>query len=360
MTTERIALPDTSILTNITQEHKADVQRALANYSDRIQIVYHKDCLDGTIAGYAAWQLLNGRSPLLVSVTYQDSLPGEFFSRRVKLTIVFVGFCASPDILEAIVAHGHTVIVIDHHKSAIDKIMDYRKELTNFWYFVSSERLAVSDDQLHSGSSLTPAFFNYIETRPLDEFRDENLQHLVALSREHDLWLHNGDPQTDAMALAYWHKNKQVDDLIRMWMSGRLTSDGISEMIAEGRERLDKAVSEIEQLTRCGCIVEIGGKSAWLFYCERAYTSLAGSVVNKVHDIAISFYREEDKFKVSIRTAYGSGIDASELAGRFGGGGHKYAAGFYTDVYPAVLLTRKKPAAVSYHHSNVVINPRGC
>ena len=356
MTKERIALPATSILTNITNDNKSAIRRSMANYSDCIHIVYHKDCLDGTVAGFTAWLLSEGRNPEAIPMSYQDSVPDMFLKSAIKRTILFVDFCVAPDILEAMAMMGHTVVVIDHHKSAIDKIMDYPKELTNFWYFVSHEHLAMTYDQKHSGASLTHVFFNYLDDKPLDDRPDEGLDHLITLAREHDLWLHNGDPQTDAMALSYWHKGKSVASLCDYWLANEFSVEGVNSMVAEGRVRLDKAVAEIKEVIKCGCLVRIGGNRAWLFYCERAYTSLAGSIVNRSYDIAISFYKEGDKFKMSIRTAEGSHADASKLAGIYGGGGHQHAAGFYTDVYPAVLLKRSPlpPVALT---PNVVINP---
>lgn len=340
MTKQRIALPNTSILTNVTGGCKADIRRSMADYRDHTHIVYHKDCLDGTVAGFTAWLLSKNCNPEAIPMSYQDSVPDMFLKSTIKRTILFVDFCVAPDILEAMAMMGHTVIVIDHHKSAIDKIMEYPKEITNFWYFVSHENLAMTYDQQHSGASLTHAFFNYLDNKPLDDRPDEGLDHLITLAREHDLWLHRGDHRTDAMALAYWHKDKTVASLITYWLADEFSVEAVESMVAEGRVHLDKAVSEINEVIKCGCLAEIGGSRAWLFYCERAYTSLAGSIVNQSYDIAVSFYRDGDKFKMSIRTADGSFADASKLAGIYGGGGHKHAAGFYTDVYPAVLLKR--------------------
>lgn len=356
MTTIRLTIPNTAILTNIDENDGIDVMRLCFEDPEKdMKVIYHKDCLDGTVASLVAWLMSESNCDVL-PMSYQDTVHDDLLSAEKLYVIVMVDFCLPPDVLKALASHGHDVIVIDHHGSAIDKIMAIPKEETNFWYFLASENLAMTNEQKQSGGSLALKFFQYINVYNSAMCKDGGLERLVSLAREHDLWLHGGDPSTDAMALAYWHKNKCFEDLQQIWHDTNLTVEAVDELVAEGRVHLDKAVSEINEVIKCGCLVEINGNRAWLFYCERAYTSLAGSIVNRIYDIAISFYKEGDKFKMSIRTADGSFADASKLAAVYGGGGHKHAAGFYTDVYPAVLLKRSPPPPVALA-PNVVINP---
>lgn len=356
MTTKSLLAPDSAILTNIAKTDLEKIHRAFNSSMVEVQTIYHKDCLDGSVSAFVAWLKLDTHQP--VGVSYADSLATQLLQSEERCTLLFVDFSWNPDVLIELANHGHNVIIVDHHTSAIDKIMAVPKNDVNFWYFLASEKVAVEDNQKHSGCSLAMEFFKYVETPKEDAVEEpEGLARLVSLTREHDLWLHNGDPASDAMALAYWHKNKSFDDLRTIWNETDLSVEAVNAMVAEGRVHLDKAVSEINEVIKCGCMVEIGGRTAWLFYCERAYTSLAGSIVNKkLADVAVSFYREGEKFKMSIRTSDISGVDASELAAIYGGGGHQHAAGFYTDVYPAVLLKRSPPPPVALA-SNVVINP---
>lgn len=346
MTTQRLTFLETAILTNIDADSIRSVRTYLHNVTREVRIIYHKDCLDGTVASFVAWLMIDGViAP--TSMSYQDAFPYESLEPNLTYTFLFVDFCLPVEDLKRLAGMGHEVIVVDHHASAIDKIMAVPREETNFWYFLASENLAVIDDQKHSGASLTTKFYDYIDALNPPMCDDAGLMHLVTLAREHDLWLHKGDPSTDAMALAYWHKHKSFEDLSLIWQATHLTVEAVDAMVAEGRVHLDKAVNEIKEVIKCGCRVEIGGYQAWLFYCERAYTSLAGSIVNKYFDIALSFYRDGDKFKMSIRTSEDSHVSAAKLAEAFGGGGHERAAGFYTDTYPAVLLASK-----SYHGSS--------
>jgi oligoribonuclease NrnB/cAMP/cGMP phosphodiesterase (DHH superfamily) len=66
----------------------------------------------------------------------------------------------------------------------------------------------------------------------------------------------------------------------------------------------------------------------------------------KKHPIAMTFVWRNDKWTVSLYTTEETGIDVSEIAKSFGGGGHKCAAGFQCNRLPFDPYLKPTPICI--------------
>ena len=126
-------------------------------------------------------------------------------------------------------------------------------------------------------------------------------------------------------------------------IAAELTAEGIDSGLINKRmfETKSKSFLELEMLARETLEYHYDGKCAVITITQDMYKK-SGSSENECHPITAlprqiegvlvgAVFKEngEGKFSVSVRTE--EGIDASEICGRLGGGGHKGAAGCRPD-----------------------------
>uniref|UniRef100_UPI0037BFE0D5 hypothetical protein n=1 Tax=Flavobacterium sp. TaxID=239 RepID=UPI0037BFE0D5 len=208
-------------------------------------LVYHDNCLDGFLS--AATEVMFGGLtmksdvlPIVVPSNYSDepvkvSRPGSF--------IHIVDFSYAMPVLTEYCSNGISIELIDHHKTFVDSFVKYRSEDSQAefrrvsspygpaslftWMVkprndiaptlshstVSHLTITLSDNtykdknQIDSGASLTlkkarSANYFFCKNSPVSD----ELEKIVELAREHDLWLHKGDEMAPSYALSHWFK----------------------------------------------------------------------------------------------------------------------------------------------------------
>lgn len=209
-------------------------------------IVFHEGCQDGFIAGYLAFLLVSSAGALKRTVMTPAVYSDEPVAAIKGDTILLVDFSYSKKVLDDFHANGVSVIMADHHKSAILDIVGKDNEAfyddsltqevqvltsnksgstglftdllyrrgkninTNYVYFLSCNDFGCKDDHLkHSGASivyklikdLTSNSISYVNNKRFTAIKDT-----VELARMQDLWLHNGEIDCDASYLNYYTK----------------------------------------------------------------------------------------------------------------------------------------------------------
>uniref|UniRef100_UPI0037C0ADD3 DHHA1 domain-containing protein n=1 Tax=Flavobacterium sp. TaxID=239 RepID=UPI0037C0ADD3 len=74
-------------------------------------------------------------------------------------------------------------------------------------------------------------------------------------------------------------------------------------------------------------LAEIGGYMVPLVNCNYLYASDIGNILAKDQPFSVTYYDTAKSRCFSLRSVPG-GVDVSEVANKFNGGGHKHAAGF--------------------------------
>lgn len=277
---------------------------------------YHSADLDGHCSGAIIKQMYPDCE--MIGINYGDSLPWDILT-DVRETVWMVDFALQPFDLMIKLARSCRLHWIDHHVSAYNEAMKRNFEC-DLW-FVDCKNAACE------------LVWEYVMDKPLPDS--------VHLLGRHDVFDHT-DPKTLPFQFGMrMIKDTRPDNFV-LWKSLFSSSVGnskVNDIIEKGRIILEYTNSENEKHARaCSFETFFDGYS-----CIAVNKALANSMIfdsvydDKKHDLMIVFGFRKGKWLVSLYTKKDD-IDVSKIAQRYGGGGHKKAAGFPCKELPFYLF----------------------
>ena len=256
-------------------------------------VIYHGGCTDGFGAAFAAW-LARGDKAAYFPANYREPPPDV-----TGKNVLIVDFSYRRSVLLEMREKAKSILVLDHHKSAMEELGDL--EFAQF-------------DMSCSGAMLSWAFFHpdehppllirYIQDRDLWQWRMPN-------SREFSAGLMNVPFDFEAYRTCL--QDSAVQLLINQGLSiVRYIDREVDKLCKHAADRRLSVAPEL----KCRVV----NSSNWV--------SEVGSRICEESDVAVIWYMDhnKDQWRVSMRSR--SGVDVSEIAKRYGGGGHAQAAGF--------------------------------
>lgn len=262
-------------------------------------IIYHADCYDGFCAAWLCHTVWPDAK--FIPAKYGDSPPNVQGD-----DVLIVDFSYPRAVLLAMKASAKSIVVLDHHKTAQADLVGLD------WCHFDMER---------SGGRLT---WDYLWNAISGFYRHANREErpwLVDYTEDRDLWHHKltGTKEINAALRLYPMKFKEWD---------LLAKTDLHQLIVEGttvlkyQQRLiDNYVSHAHPFT-----IDEYDILAVNCSCSDVISEVAGTLaIGKPFGVA--YFYTKDKKIVSLRSSP-DGIDVAEIAKRFGGGGHKHAAGF--------------------------------
>jgi oligoribonuclease NrnB/cAMP/cGMP phosphodiesterase (DHH superfamily) len=262
---------------------------------DRPLVIYHANCADGFSAAWCFWRKYGPSADYFAGVYQQD--PPEVAGRDVYL----VDFSYKRPVVEKMVAAAKRVWLIDHHKSAIDDLLT----LDGLHLFIDLER---------SGATLAWDFLFPDEDRPL----------LLGHIEDRDLWRFKLPGTREIQSFVFSHKY-DFETWDRLMSARELE---LMEMTAAGaaiERKHQKDVAEL--LAKCKRTMKIAGYEVPVANLPYTMSSDAAHVMAMRAPFAACYYDTPAGREFSLRSRE-DGMDVSEVARIYGGGGHKHAAGF--------------------------------
>lgn len=263
--------------------------------------IYHGNCADGF---GAAWVFKNfaDREFDFHAGIYQDA-PPDVEGRDVYL----VDFSYKRAVVEAMLEKATRVVLIDHHKTAIDDLAP----------LIEAGKIEALTDLNHSGAVLAWKWFhgNYLEGMP------ELLYHI----EDRDLWRFklDGTREIQAALLSYPY-DFAVWDKLMAYKSFDLNQN----MRVEGRAIERKHHKDVAELVKvCQRRMQIGGHDVPVASLPYTLVSDAAHAMAQGEPFAACYWDTPDGRNFGLR-ATEAGLDVSEIAKQYGGGGHAKAAGF--------------------------------
>jgi oligoribonuclease NrnB/cAMP/cGMP phosphodiesterase (DHH superfamily) len=260
-----------------------------------IVVIYHADCRDGFSAAYAAWKKF-GDTATYISRKTQLPPPEGLKDKEIYI----LDYSYSKETLDELAGRNRLVTVIDHHQTA-------EAAVTAFPHNVF--------DQSHSGATLS--WMHFHPNIPIPK--------LLLYIEEHDLWKntlpHSGE--IAAIIGEYPFTFETWDELLRLF------EDDVrfKKLVEKGktlREYIDKHVMELASFAE---LVTFEGHEVYAVNCARPYRSAVGNLLAQRHPpFAIVWYHSDGAFHISLRSI--DEFDVAKIAEKYGGGGHKRAAGF--------------------------------
>lgn len=272
--------------------------------------IYHANCADGFTAAWCVRFALGGKVSF-IAAGYGSEPPDV-----TGADVIIVDFSYKWRVLERMAQKARSILVLDHHKTA-------QAELAN----LPEPARTWSEHRTQAGNPV--AIFDMDRSgaqMAFDYFVDTPSRALVDYVADRDLWRWQLDASREINAVI-----GTLDMTFEQWdeLNRRLECpEDRADVAAEGAAILrahDKLVRQVIDTTRREMV--IGGH---LVPVANAPYSLASDVAGTLAQdapFAASYLDGPDGRAFSLRSR-GDGLDVSEIAALYGGGGHRNAAGF--------------------------------
>jgi len=256
--------------------------------------IYHGNCADGFGAAMAVRSKYGEDKVDFHPGVYQNP-PPDVTGREV----IMVDFSYKRDVLIDMASKAKSILILDHHKSAMDDLVDLPANVEAHF------------DMERSGAKMAWDYFHPdIKTPPL-----------VLHIQDRDLWQFKlpGTREIQAAVFSY-----QYD--FRMWESLFLMD--VKDLRKEGHAIERKHFKDINELL--GVVTRdmvIAGYRVPIANLPYTLTSDAGHELAKGKPFAGCYWDTPEGRVFSLRSN-DDGIDVAEVAKKYGGGGHRNASGF--------------------------------
>lgn len=265
-------------------------------------VIFHGNCLDGFGSAYAAWVYFNINQK--VAADYIPAAHGDVPPEATGKTVYLLDYAYKRVGMEQLCKQAEKVIVLDHHITAVEELAGLDDEYNNLELLLDMDR---------SGAMIA---WEYFHQAPVPK--------LIACVQDRDLWRWdipesqdiNAGLMSQPFTFERWHEVAN-DELAfqRMADEGNAINRYRSQMIEQGK--------------RAAVMGQVAGFSVPIVNCPRAIVSELVGELAEGQPFAAGYTDKGNRRSWSLRSAQ-NGEDVAKIAQRFGGGGHKNAAGFVT------------------------------
>jgi len=263
-------------------------------------VIYHSPCLDGFTSAWAAWRKLGDTADYIPGSYNNKNDPTDFTDK----TVYFVDYSVKRDEMLAIAKLAKEVIILDHHKTAIEDLSELYEQGVIKGVF----------DLDRSGAGITWDYFFPNEPRPT----------IIDYVEDRDLWRFNLPFSREMNAALF-----SYDYSFETWNSLYSLCEARPQMVQyEGSAILRKHMKDVRELSKQSQRMSIGGHVVPAVNANYTYGSDIGSLLSEDEKFAAYYWiNSEGRYAFGL-FSQPDGEDVSKIAALYGGGGHKTAAGF--------------------------------
>lgn len=258
--------------------------------------IYHHGCADGVAAAWAIREFCLERQ---YDIAFHPGIYGEAPPDVTDRDVILVDFSYKRPVLLQMAEQARSMLVIDHHKTAQNDLIDLPVNVDLIFDMERSGAM-LAWQQFHPDRP-APQLFEHIQDRDLWRFKLSGTREITAAVYSYEL-----NPET----------------------FGELVFAGCGRLLNEGRPIIRKQQNDIAAIVRdatrsmtFGTYRVPAANVPWMYASD-----VAGELA-KGQPFACTYYDDATGRRFSLRSAP-DGIDVSQIAEAFGGGGHKHAAGF--------------------------------
>lgn len=259
-----------------------------------IVVLYHSDCPDGFGAAWSAWKKFGNRA-MYLPVHHNEPPPKEINGKNVFT----VDFCYGDEMVKNISSRVKSLIVIDHHISQKDVVAS----LAGSVYGADHSGAVLAWKYFHPKKKV-PKLLRHIEDMDLWRFRlaytKESVEFLLSYDFDFALW--------DKLARGCEQKNT------------------FKKYILEGQALIRHMDREVAKAIKNAEEIKFEGYKCLMANSQSHISYIGNKLVEKNPPVAIVWSRRGGKIIVSLRSD--GTVDVAKIAQKYGGGGHKAAAGF--------------------------------
>lgn len=283
--------------------------------------IYHGGCEDGFGSAFVVNLFFAGEVDFHYGVYRQD--PPDVSGRDVLL----VDFSYERAVLDRMAKQARSIVVLDHHKSAAEDLAafalhdscpgvpswdDVPRLLRELEARNRPPVVAIFDME-RSGAGITWDFFHAPRPRPW----------LIDYIEDRDLW-RKALPHSDEIIMALSSYPQDFET----WQ--RIVDGGPEALLADGRAIHRYYRTIVDVLKRSAVRAVIGGVDVPVVNAPPQFASEVAGELAEGEPFAACYWNHPRGTTYSLRSRKG-GMDVSEIAKLYGGGGHRAAAGFTVD-----------------------------
>lgn len=276
-------------------------------------VLYHAGCPDGFGGAWAAWRKLKDKAEY-IPVHHQTPYPKEVRGKDVYL----VDFCYKPEVMKELQSAALSVTIIDHHKTSLPALRFSDKHL-----------FALN----HSGAVLSWKYF----------YPGKPVPKLLKYVEDTDIWKFKLPKSKEVFEAIYSYPSS-----FPMWNKLATlceSNERRKRLINEGRALLRRLEKSTENAVDGAEKIEFEGYKCLIANAPRDVSHLGHALVVKKPPIGIVWSRRHGKIIVSLRS--NGKVDVAKIAEKYGGGGHKAAAGFSWEAksflrFPKPISSKKR------------------
>lgn len=283
---------------------------------------YHNDA-DGRCAGF--WVHLSVgindqyQDPSFIEMSYAKPFPMETIRKDEQIYIV--DYSISTDEMRQLLKITENVTWIDHHKTAIDKYQDFEHEIRGVRY-----------DGI-AGCMLAYCYIHHMTQRGEGDIKQFDISMIkdapmfTKLIADWDVWKFDYGDDTRHFITAFNAYNFEPSS--KLWSRFLCFPDddafACSDFIRDGIIMTTFRDGWAKDYMKLGFETDFEGVKCFAVNLGRCNSEYFKSLPPGKYDVLIPFAFDGSQYTVSL---YSTTIDVSEIAKKYGGGGHKGAAGF--------------------------------
>lgn len=279
-------------------------------------VIYHGGCVDGWTSAMIAHQYFDGACELYPGV-YGDPPP---LALCKDANVLLVDFSYKRDVLVEIGKVAKSVLILDHHKTAEHDLREFIVPWPVALPWLPVSGIAAIFDMDRSGAGLT---WDYL-------FSNDKRPSLVNSVEDRDLWRFNfpATKQVHAALSSYPFEVSMWKALIEL----DETVDGHMSIVAQGQAITRRNQQMLDDVYSAGLRKIVwSGHRVWVCNAPFFFASDLGHMMGHDMPFAATYYDRSDGKRVWSLRSSPNGVDVSEIAKRYGGGGHEHAAGFTSE-----------------------------
>lgn len=263
-------------------------------------IIYHGDCSDGFGGAWAAWKKFGDQADY-IAAHHQEPPLADLKNKD----IYFIDFIYPEAVVKKLSRQKNKIIALDHHVTAEKTV-----KLVDDYVF----------DNNHSGAVLAWRYFHLRKPLP----------RLLRQIEDFDLWKFKlaGTKALALLMLTVKHNFAVWDKLVRSFEKPA----GRRKILQRGNCYLELQDKLLEDLAANSAYpVMFGGRRALAVNAPHFFASDLGALLRgKQMPLVIIWNQKDGIVNVSLRSD--GSVDVGKLAQKYGGGGHKAAAGFKINI----------------------------
>ena len=266
-------------------------------------VIYHgRKCPDGFAAALAAWLFYGGRAEFL-PLDHGDIQSVDALPALTGRAVYILDFSFSADILRGIEERAAKLVMLDHHKSAAEKLTGFgcRCGVVHF-------------DMDKSGARLAWEFF----------YPGVPLPGLVRFVEDRDIWVWQYPESAGFLAAL----DMEPLDFARWAEIAAFSPDQLSVFMARGQamdEKFSKLAADIAEGAQP---VTFNGQSGLMLNAPGVFHSLIGNMLSEKSGTFALMWHVGKSGGVKIGLRSQRSFNCIPLAESMGGGGHAQACGF--------------------------------